>query len=94
MRKKRQAASACPAWSALTSHYEQIRDVHLRELFAQDPGRGERLSLEAAGIYLDYSRHRITDATVGLLVRLADEGGLRERIEAMFQQSKRISDRG
>jgi glucose-6-phosphate isomerase len=88
MRKKRQAASACPAWSDLTSHYEQIRDVHLRELFAQDPGRGERLSLEAAGIYLDYSRHRITDDTVGLLVRLADEAGLRERIEAMFQGEK------
>jgi len=81
----RRRATACPAWKALAAHYEQIRDVHLRELFAQDPGRGERLTLEAEGIYLDYSKHRVTDETLQLLARLANETGLRERIEAMFQ---------
>jgi glucose-6-phosphate isomerase len=88
MRAKHQAAIACPAWKALAVHYEQIRDVHLRELFAQDPGRGERLTLEAAGIYLDYSRHRVTDETLQLLVQLADEVSLRERIDAMFRGEK------
>jgi glucose-6-phosphate isomerase len=88
MTAKRQAATACPAWKALAAHYEQIRDVHLRELFTRDPGRGERLTLETAGIYLDYSRHRITDETLRLLLRLADEAGLRGRIEAMFRGEK------
>ena len=73
-----------PAWSALESHYRTIRDVHLRDLFARDPGRQERLSAEAAGIFLDYSKHRITDETLRLLVELARECGLRERIDAMF----------
>jgi glucose-6-phosphate isomerase len=88
MTANRQAATACPAWKALATHYEQLRDVHLRALFAQDPGRGERLTLEAAGIHLDFSRHRITDETLRLLVRLAGEAGLRERIEAMFRGEK------
>ncbi len=73
-----------PAWRALESHYRSIRDVHLRDLFARDPGRGERLSAEAAGIFLDYSKHRITDETLRLLMELARECGLRERIDAMF----------
>jgi glucose-6-phosphate isomerase len=81
-------AAAYPAWKALAAHYEQIRNVHLRELFAQDPGRGERLTLEAAGIHLDYSRHRVTDETLRLLARLADETGLRKRIDAMFRGEK------
>jgi glucose-6-phosphate isomerase len=77
-----------PAWTALTEHHASIRDRHLRELFADDPRRGERLALEAEGIYLDYSKNRITDDTLRLLLRLADDIGLRERIEAMFRGEK------
>jgi glucose-6-phosphate isomerase len=77
-----------PAWQALTSHFQQIRDVHLRTLFAEDPRRGERLSVEAVGIYLDYSKNRITDETLRLLIRLAEESGLRERVDAMFGGEK------
>jgi glucose-6-phosphate isomerase len=74
-----------PAWRALEQHHQQIRDVHLRDLFARDPSRGERLTAEAAGLYLDYSKNRITDETLSLLLRLAEESGLQERIEAMFR---------
>ena len=74
-----------PAWKALEEHYRNIRDVHLRKLFARDPERGERLVLDAAGLYLDYSKNRATDETVALLVRLAEDCGLRARIDAMFQ---------
>jgi glucose-6-phosphate isomerase len=77
-----------PAWQALAAHYQQIKDVHLRALFAEDPRRGERLAIEAAGLYLDYSKNRVTDETIGLLVRLAEESGLRERIDAMFRGEK------
>ncbi len=77
-----------PAWQALQSHYPQMRDVHLRQLFADDPGRGERFTAEAAGIFLDFSKNRITDETLGLLFRLADESGLRGRIDAMFRGEK------
>lgn len=73
-----------PAWSALTDHYAQLAPQHLRDLFAQDPERSDRFSLEAAGVFLDYSKNRITDETVALLVQLAHESGLRERIDAMF----------
>ncbi len=72
------------AWKALQGHYKQIRSVHLRELFAQDPGRGERMTAEAAGLFLDYSKNRVTDETLQLLVKLAEESGLRERTQAMF----------
>jgi glucose-6-phosphate isomerase len=74
-----------PAWSALEDHHQEVKSVHLRHLFAEDPKRGERLTAEAAGIYLDYSKNRITDETMKLLLRLADESGLRERIDAMFR---------
>ena len=74
-----------PAWKALERHYDQLRGVHLRELFAGDPTRGERLAAEGAGLYLDFSKNRITDETVGLLVQLAVETGLAERMEAMFR---------
>ena len=74
-----------PAWVSLEQHYRTMRDVHLRQLFAEDPRRGDRLAVEAAGIYLDYSKNRITDDTLRLLLQLADESGLRERIEAMFR---------
>jgi glucose-6-phosphate isomerase len=76
------------AWKALEEHHRNIGAVHLRELFARDPGRGERLTAEAAGIFLDYSKNRITDETVTLLVRLAEESGLRARIDAMFRGDK------
>jgi glucose-6-phosphate isomerase len=73
-----------PAWQALESHWAQVRDIHLRALFAQDPGRGERLTIEAAGVFVDYSKNRVTDETLRLLVALARATGLRERIDAMF----------
>jgi len=73
-----------PAWKALENHYGEIRGKHLRELFAEDPTRGERLVAEAAGLFLDYSKNRITDETVGLLEALAEQSGLPDRIEAMF----------
>jgi len=77
-----------PAWRALQAHYATIHGVHLRRLFADDPGRGERLTAEAAGIYLDYSKNRVTDETLRLLVQLAEESGLRARIDAMFRGDK------
>jgi glucose-6-phosphate isomerase len=73
-----------PQWQALLRHFEAIKATHLRELFGTDPGRGERMVAEAAGLYLDYSKHRITDETLRLLRELADACDLRERIEAMF----------
>src|SRR5437868_2895868 len=74
-----------PAWKALEAHYQQVRSLHLRQLFADDPKRGERLTLDAVGIYLDYSKNRVTDETLRLLLRLAEECGLRRRIDAMFR---------
>src|SRR5271156_1206567 len=76
------------AWKALGPHYKKISKIHLRKLFADDPKRGERLTLEAAGIFLDYSKHRINDQTIKLLLQLADESRLRERINAMFSGEK------
>jgi glucose-6-phosphate isomerase len=77
-----------PAWQALAAHHAQVRDVHLRQLFADDPRRGERLAAEGAGLYLDYSKQRVTADTLRLLLQLADECGLRERIDAMFRGEK------
>jgi glucose-6-phosphate isomerase len=77
-----------PAWKALQAHYEAVRGLHLRKLFADDPQRGERMALEAEGFYFDYSKHRVTAETIGLLIALAHEAGLRERIEAMFRGDK------
>jgi glucose-6-phosphate isomerase len=74
-----------PAWAALERHHAEIADLHLRELFADDPSRGERFVAEAAGLYLDYSKNRVTEKTIELLVRLAEESGLAERREAMFR---------
>jgi len=73
-----------PAWQALQAHYQQIHSLHLRQLFADDPLRGERFTIDATGIYLDYSKNRVTDETIRLLINLADECGLRKRITAMF----------
>jgi glucose-6-phosphate isomerase len=80
--------TARPAWKALQAHHEKVWDLHLRTLFEHDPARGERLTAEAAGLYLDYSKNRVTDETLDLLLRLADESGLRARIDAMFGGEK------
>ena len=77
-----------PAWKALQAHHDEVRQLHLRELFANDAKRGERLAIEAAGLYLDYSKNRVTDQTLKLLVQLAEESGLRTRIDAMFRGEK------
>src|SRR3954447_17311293 len=79
-----QSPTQRPAWRALEKHYKSIHLFHLRQLFADDPLRAQRFAVEAAGIYLDYSKNRITEETLMLLVQLAEECGLRERIEAMF----------
>jgi len=76
------------AWKALESHYRKIRSLHLRDLFANDPNRGERLAAQAIGLYFDYSKNRITDQTIKLLIQLAEESGLQARIDAMFRGEK------
>ena len=76
------------AWKALQSHHEKIRELHIRKLFADDPMRGERMTVEAVGIYFDYSKNHITDETKRLLLQLAEESGLRSRIDAMFRGEK------
>ncbi len=88
MRAKLTPLTKRPAWKALAAHYKQARTWHLRELFAEDPKRGERLTAEAVGLYLDYSKHRITDETLNLLLQLPEESGLRDRIDAMFRGEK------
>src|SRR5215510_49537 len=77
-----------PSWKALATHYKEMNNRHLRDLFADDAQRGERLTAEAAGLYLDYSKNRITEETLRLLVKLAEECGLRARIDAMFRGDK------
>jgi glucose-6-phosphate isomerase len=84
----RSQVTARPAWKALATHYEQVRNLHLRQLFADDTARGERLAVEALGLYLDYSKNRVTDETLKLLFDLAKESGLSERREAMFRGDK------
>src|ERR1700760_1979395 len=73
-----------PAWQALEEHYDDIHNRHLREFFAEDETRGERLTAEGAGLFLDYSKNRVTDETLKLLIELAQQSGLAERTEAMF----------
>jgi glucose-6-phosphate isomerase len=82
------AVTAAPAWKALTSHHAAIKDVHLRKLFADDPDRAERFSAEGAGLFLDYSKNRITDETLRLLLQLAEECGVARRRDAMFAGEK------
>src|SRR5215472_6692108 len=76
------------AWKALAAHYQQVRARHLRDLFQADPERAERFSAESEGIYLDYSKSRITPETIQLLLQLAQESGLQARIDAMFRGDK------
>jgi glucose-6-phosphate isomerase len=77
-----------PAWKELEAHYRTIRNIHLRTLFAEDSQRGQRMTVEATGIFLDFSKQRITEETLKLLVQLADQTGLRARIDAMFRGEK------
>jgi glucose-6-phosphate isomerase len=88
MTKQIAALTERPAWKALAAHYENVSRLHLRKLFADDPARGERMTCEAVGLYLDYSKNRITDETLKLLLELADESGLRECIDAIFRGEK------
>jgi glucose-6-phosphate isomerase len=83
-----QSPTSLPAWGALETHHRKMRDVHLRALFSGDADRGRRLTAEAAGVVLDYSKNRVTDETLALLVQLAKQSGLRERIDAMFRGEK------
>ena len=77
-----------PAWKNLQEHFKKVRELHLRQLFASDPERGKRMTREAEGLFLDYSKNRITDETIQLLLQLAEESGLRQRIDAMFRGDK------
>jgi len=85
---ERRSITRRSAWSALASHYKEVSKLHLRHLFAEDPKRGQRLAVEAVGLYLDYSKNRITDETLRLLLQLAEQSNLRARIDAMFHGEK------
>ena len=76
------------AWRALAAHYRKVRDMHLRRFFADDPLRGQRMTAEGAGLYLDYSKNQVADQTIKLLIQLAAESGLQARIDAMFRGEK------
>jgi glucose-6-phosphate isomerase len=88
MAERLKSLTGRPAYKALAAHYKTMREPHLRQLFADDPKRGERFTAQAVGLFLDYSKNRITDETLKLLVQLAEESGLRERIDAMFRGEK------
>jgi glucose-6-phosphate isomerase len=83
-----QSPTQRPAWKALAAHHKQVQKLHLRQLFADDPKRGERMTAETAGLFLDYSKNRVTDETLKLLLRLAEESGLSGQIDAMFRGEK------
>jgi glucose-6-phosphate isomerase len=85
MNANRKSLTLLPAWTSLAKHSTEIKNVHLRELFAKDATRGERLTGEAAGLFLDYSKNRVTETSLKLLLQLAEECDLRGRIEAMFR---------
>ncbi|MEO6609035.1 MAG: glucose-6-phosphate isomerase, partial [Aestuariivirga sp.] len=82
------ALTATPAWQALAAHHEDTKDRHLRQLFAEDPDRAQRFSIEGAGLFLDYSKNRITNETMRLLLQLAEERGVAKRRDAMFAGEK------
>ena len=88
MKAKIKPLTQHPSWKALAAHHKQIKNLHLRELFAADSKRGERMTVEAVGLFLDYSKNRITNETLKLLLTLAEESGLRSRIKAMFSGDK------
>lgn len=80
--------TASPAWQALVAHYQDIQSAHLRQMFSDDPKRGEHFTVEASGIYLDYSKNRVTEETLTLLIQLAEQANLKARIDAMFRGDK------
>src|SRR4051794_26258098 len=88
MKSESQSLIHTDAWKALLTHRDNIAELHLRKLFKDDPTRGERLALQATGVYFDYSKNRVTDETLKLLIQLANECGLRKRIDAMFAGEK------
>src|SRR5438874_8397096 len=88
MQKKRTSLKRFPAWKALAEHSKEIEKLHLRDLFANDSARGEKLTAEGAGLFLDYSKNRVTETTLKLLQQLAEECDLRGRIDAMFRGDK------
>src|SRR5947208_15158323 len=88
LRVTNRASNKTSAWTALQSHHKTVAKLHLRQLFDDDPKRGERMTAEAAGIYLDYSKNRITDKTPDLLFQLAEQRGLRSKIDAMLSGDK------
>src|SRR5712675_2852441 len=88
MQKKRTSLKRLPAWKALAEHSKEIRKLHLRELFASDSTRGEKLAAEGAGLFVDYSKNRVTETTLKLLQQLAEECDVRGRIDAMFRGEK------
>jgi len=77
-----------PAWKELKENYEKIKNLHLREIFELDPKRAEKMTIENEGIYFDYSKHRVNEETISLLLKLAKEAGLKEKTEAMFKGEK------
>ena len=83
-----QPAAERRAWKALVTHHQKVRELHLRKLFADDSTRGERMTTEGVGLILDYSKNRVTDETLKLLLQLADESGLPARIDSMFRGDK------
>src|SRR3954469_4487742 len=87
-RAKKPSPRKASAWDALATHYKVVSKRHLRQLFADDPKRSERLTLQAAGLYFDYSKNRVTDETLRLLTQLATQAGLAGRIQAMFRGDK------
>src|SRR5690242_20221082 len=87
-RAKKTAKRKSTAWNALARHYKSVSKLHLRKLFADDPKRAERMTLEAVGLHVDYSKNRVTDQTLKLLIQLATESGLADRIKAMFRGDK------
>src|SRR5664280_2253015 len=88
MTNRNTSVTALPVWRSLEAHSLKVRQLHLRKLFADDVTRGERMAVEAVGIYFDYSKHLITDETLSLLLKLTDESGLRDHINAMFGGEK------
>jgi glucose-6-phosphate isomerase len=83
-----------PAWNCLSAHFQKVARLHMRDLFAQDPKRGERLTAEAAELYLDYSKNRITDETLGLLLQLAEQSGLRARSDVRRRDDQYFREAG
>src|ERR1700690_4624528 len=80
-----------PAWKSLKDHFQRVHELHLRQLFASDPERGTRLTLEAEGIFLDYSKNRVNDESIKLLLQIPEESGLRPRIAPKFRGDKKTT---